>query len=68
MLIIRWVLGITALLMGGGMALCFVLYLLNGDDRWLGLTRRFRHWAYLLLLFWVNFEIWRTVALVIIHW
>jgi hypothetical protein len=68
MAIFRWTLGILTLLLGGGMALTFMLYIINGDDGWLRLVRRFRHYAYLILLFWVNFEIWRTVVMIIINW
>jgi hypothetical protein len=68
MVIFRWILGILTLLLGGGMALSFVLFIVNGDDGWLKLTRRFRHWVYVTLLFWVNFEVWRTVLLIIINW
>jgi len=68
MVIFRWLLGIVSLLLGSGMVVTFLLYLGNGNDEWLVLTRKFRHWVYLVLLFWVNFEIWRRVLLIIIHW
>ena len=68
MVIFRWMLGILTLLLGGTMALTFVLYIVSGTDSWLVTVRRTRHWVYLVLLFWFNFEIWRTVVLVIIHW
>jgi hypothetical protein len=68
MVILRWILGIVSLLLGSGMVGAFLLYLGNGDDEWLKLTRKLRHWVYLVLLFWVNFEIWRRVLLIIIHW
>ena len=68
MVIFRWILGIVSLLLGSGMVVTFLLYLGNGNDEWLVLSRKFRHWVYLVLLFWVNFEIWRRVLLIIIHW
>jgi len=68
MIVIRWIFGIISLLAIGGMSACFVLYIVQGEDAWMKHVRRFRHWAYLALLFWVNLEIWRRVALVIIHW
>ena len=68
MVIFRWMMGILTLLLGSGMALTFVLYIVSGNDEWQVMVRRFRHWAYLVLLFWFNFEIWRTVALIIIRW
>ena len=68
MTIFRWVMGILTLLLGGGMALTFVIYIVTGVDDWLKIVRRLRHWAYLVLLFWFNFEIWRRVLLIIIHW
>jgi hypothetical protein len=68
MTVFRWTLGILTLLLGGSMALTFMLFVANGNDEWMKLTRRLRHWASMALLFWFNIEIWRTVALVIIHW
>ena len=68
MTIFRWVMGILTLLLGSGMALTFVLFIVGGNDEWLVMVRRLRHWAYLVLLFWFNFEIWRTVVLIIVRW
>jgi hypothetical protein len=68
MVIFRWILGIFSLLLGSGMALAFMLYIGNGNDEWMALARRFRHWVYLVLLFWLNFEVWRSVVLTLIHW
>jgi hypothetical protein len=68
MVIFRWILGIVALLLGGGMTLTFVLYMAGGNDEWLAPTRKIRHWLYLVLLFWLNFEIWRRVVLILVNW
>jgi hypothetical protein len=68
MVIFRWVLGIVSLLLGSGMALTFVLYMVGGNDEWLRPTRRLRQWLYLMLLFWLNFEIWRRVVLILVNW
>ncbi len=68
MVIFRWILGISALLMAAGLSLTFMLYIVNGDDGWMKLVRRLRHWLYVLLMFWINVEIWRSVVLIIIHW
>ena len=68
MVIFRWVMGILTLLLGGGMVLTFVIYIVSGANEWLTMVRRFRHWCYLVLLFWFNFEVWRRVLLIIIHW
>jgi hypothetical protein len=68
MVIFRWLLGIVSLLLGGSMVLTFLLYLVNGNDEWLKLSRRLRHQAYLVLLFWLNFEVWRRVVLIIVRW
>ena len=68
MVIFRWLLGIVSLLLGSGMALTFLFFIVNGNDEWLKLSRRLRHWVYLVLLFWLNFEVWRRVLLIIIHW
>jgi hypothetical protein len=68
MVIFRWLLGIVSLVLGSGMVLTFLFYIANGNDEWLKLSRRLRHWTYLVLLFWLNFEVWRRVLLIIIHW
>jgi hypothetical protein len=68
MVIFRWILGILTLLLGGSMALTFLFYIGNGNDEWLKLSRRLRHWCYLVLLFWLNFEVWRRVVLIIVYW
>ena len=68
MVIFRWALGIISLLLGSGMVLTFLLFIGNGNDEWLKLSRRFRHWVYLVLLFWLNFEVWQRVLMIIIHW
>ncbi|HJV95364.1 MAG TPA: hypothetical protein VJ608_04975 [Albitalea sp.] len=68
MTIFRWVIGVLTALLAGGTALTFVIFILNGEDEWMDLTRKLRRWVYLLTLFWFNFEIWRRIILTLIHW
>jgi hypothetical protein len=68
MTIFRWIIGVLTGLLAGGTALAFVIFIVTGGDEWMDLTRKLRRWVYLLMLFWFNFEIWRRVLLVIIHW
>ena len=68
MTIIRWILGVLTALLGGGTALAFLLFIINGADEWLGLAKKLQRWVYAVVLLWFNIEIWRRVILVIIHW
>lgn len=68
MTIFRWILGVIAGLLGAGSLLAFVIFILADIDLWL---KRARHWRRLMmavLMFWFNVEIWRHVALILIHW
>jgi hypothetical protein len=66
MVIFRWILAVLVLLLGTGMALAFAIYVGDGNREWMKRARRLRHWAYLVLLLWVNVEIWRSVLMVLI--
>ncbi len=68
MTIFRWIIGVLTGLTGGGAAFTFVIFIITGADEWLKLAHRLRRWAYAAVLFWFNFEIWRRVVLIIIHW
>ena len=64
----RWiVLGLAALL-GAGALLAFAVFVATGIDVWIARARAWRRLAWAASLLWFNVEIWRRVALVIIHW
>ena len=64
----RWVLAVLTALTLGGALLSFAVFMLRDGQEWLVLARRFRHWAYLTLLFWINSEIWGGVIAALIDW
>jgi len=68
MTVFRWIIGLLTAMMVGGTALSFGLYIITGIDLWLKRTHKFRHWAYVAIMFWFNFEIWLRVILIIVNW
>jgi hypothetical protein len=68
MTVIRWILGIAAVLLGAGSVLAFVIYVVADIDLWLKRARKWRRLFSAVALFWFNLEIWRRVAIIIINW
>lgn len=68
MTFIRWILGIAAVLLGGGSVIAFIIYVVADIDLWLRRARNWRRLFSAVALFWFNLEIWRHVALIIINW
>ena len=68
MTIFRWVIGIVAGLMALGALASFLLFLGFDIRLWLERARRFRHWTWLALLFWLNAEVWGRVAYALVTW
>jgi hypothetical protein len=68
MTILRWIFGVVAGLLATGSVLAFVIFIVADIDLWLKRARNWRRLLSALLLFWFNLEIWRRVALIIIHW
>lgn len=66
--VLRWIIGVVTALFASGAILCFVGYMLEGDDRWLMYARRFRQWVWTAGLFWFNSEIWGRVLWTLTHW
>lgn len=68
MTVFRWIIGIIAGLLAAGTSIAFVIFILADIDVWLKRARSWRRLMTAVLMFWFNVEIWRRVALIIIHW
>lgn len=68
MTVIRWILGILALLFGAGSVGAFLIYIFADIDLWLKRARNWRRLFSAVALLWFNIEIWRHIALIIINW
>jgi hypothetical protein len=68
MTIFRWIMGVISLLLCGGAALCFTIFIALDIQSWIERARVFRRLAYMALLFWFNIEIWGRVLWTLIHW
>jgi hypothetical protein len=68
MTIFRWIIGVVAALFASGALLAFAIFIITGIDLWGKRARQWRRLASATLMFWFNVEIWRRVALIIIHW
>ena len=68
MIVFRWILGVLGAFFAIGATLSFVLFVAFDAKLWLERARRFRHWLWLIGLFWFNAEVWGRVAWTIWHW
>jgi hypothetical protein len=68
MTIFRWIFGIIAGLLAFGSAASFIIFIVADIDLWLKRARNLRRLTSAVAMFWLNVEIWRRVALIIIHW
>ena len=68
MTVFRWIFGVLIAVLASGTVLAFVLFLIGGTDLWLQRARNWRRLTTAMAMFWFNFEIWRRVVLIIIHW
>ena len=68
MTVFRWIIAIIAGLLGSGALLAFVVFIASGIDLWIKRARDWRRLAWAASLLWFNVEVWRRVALIIIHW
>ncbi len=68
MTIFRWIVGVIAGLLAVFAVFGFGLFIAFESKIWLERARRFRHWIWVLLLFWFNVEVWGRVLLTIVHW
>jgi hypothetical protein len=68
MTIFRWIVGVVMGLLAAGTLMAFVIFIVTGIGLW---SKRAGHWRRLTVavaMFWFNVEVWRRVALIIIHW
>jgi hypothetical protein len=68
MTVFRWIIGVLSALLGGGAALCFVLFMVFDIEVWIERARTLRRGTYMALLFWFNIEVWGRVIWTIVHW
>jgi hypothetical protein len=68
MTVFRWILGVLAGFFAIGAVFGLALYIFFESQLWLERARRFRHWIFVLLLFWFNVEVWGRVVLTLWRW
>jgi len=68
MTVFRWICGVLIGLLAASSALSFVIFIVADIDLWLKRARSMRRLTSAVFMFYINVEIWRRVALVIIHW
>ena len=68
MTIFRWIVGAFGAIFAASALLSFIISIAFNAPVWLERARRFRHWLWLVLLFWFNVEVWGRVAYALIHW
>ncbi len=64
----RWIIGVISAILGAGSVLAFIIFISTGIDLWVKRARNWRRLTSAFLLFWFNFELWRHIVLIIIHW
>lgn len=65
---LRWGMGSAIALMGGLSIAAFVIFITTDIQLWLGRSRRLRQWAFVLVMLWVNVEIWGSVVHTLLTW
>jgi O-succinylbenzoate synthase len=68
MTVFRWICGVLLAVLAAGSALSFIIYIIADIKLWLKRARNWRRLTSAVFMFYINVEIWRRVALVIIHW
>jgi hypothetical protein len=68
MTVFRWILAVLAGFFAIGAVFGLALYIAFESQVWLERARRFRHWVFVLLLFWFNVEVWGRVVLTLWRW
>ena len=62
MTIFRWIMAVLSVLLAGGAAGSFALFIAFDIDFWLQRARSLKRGLYLALLFWFNIEVWGRVV------
>ena len=68
MTIFRWIMGVLAVLFGGGAILSFIIFIAADIELWIRRARKLGRLAWAVCLFWFNVEIWGRVARVLMNW
>lgn len=64
----RLVMLLLATGLGSVAAVCFGLYVVQGEDRWMRPARLWGRRAWAAVLLWFNVEVWGRVVLIIVNW
>ncbi|CAG1016035.1 hypothetical protein BURC_01140 [Burkholderiaceae bacterium] len=68
MTVFRWICGVLFGLLAAGSAISFIIFIAADIKLWLQRARNLRRLAFAVFMFYINVEIWRRVALIIINW
>lgn len=68
MTVFRWICGVLIGLLAAGSALSFVIFIVADIKLWLERARNLRRLTFAVFMLYINVEIWRRVALIIINW
>ena len=66
--VLRWGMGGAIALMGGLSIASFAIFITTDIQLWLVRSRRLRQWAFVLVMLWVNLEIWGSVVHTLLTW
>ena len=68
MTVFRWIIGVLTGFFVLGALFGFILFIAFDSQLWLERARRFRHYIWVLVLFWFNVEVWGRVGYTLYHW
>jgi hypothetical protein len=66
--ILRWTLGVVAVLLAVGAVFGLVISVAFENQIWRERTRRLRAWLGVVALAWFNGEVWGRVVYTLLHW
>ena len=68
MTVFRWIIGVLSAGLVGISVIAFIMFMVQDEERWIELARKFRQLATVVLLFWFNVEIWGRVVYTLVTW
>lgn len=63
MTVFWWIAGIALAITAGGATISFLLYIIRGEDRFLEVARKFKHWVIVIALLTFDVAIFKHVIL-----
>ena len=63
MTVFWWIAGIALAIAAGGATISFLLYIIQGEDRFLEVARKFKHWVIVIALLTFDIAIFKHVIL-----